>query len=108
LKYFLQLSNGVKGLHERNFMHRDIKAKNILLFNQESEVKICDFGRCKMFEEDEDNSISGTKDTIAPEIMKGEKFYDKSVDIFSLGCVFYQLITFNVFYKIKKDKNNVL
>jgi serine/threonine protein kinase len=50
-------------------MHRDIKTKNILFFNEYTELKICDFGRLKIFKEEDENSLSGTIDTIAPEIM---------------------------------------
>ena len=86
---FIQILNALCFLHENNLLHRDIKPENILIHNK-NEIKICDFGTCNENFIGNRNTICGTFEYMAPEIIK-EKSYDKSVDIWSLGIVLYEL-----------------
>ncbi|KAL0639030.1 hypothetical protein Q9L58_001912 [Maublancomyces gigas] len=86
-----QILQAVFVLHEHGFMHRDIKPENILLVSKSSMiVKLADFGGVKECKAS-NHTAMGTWEWAAPEQISGE--YDKSVDIWSVGCVVYFLLT---------------
>ncbi|EGR33543.1 protein kinase domain protein [Ichthyophthirius multifiliis] len=84
------MAKGLSFLHSQNIIHRDLKPENLLLA-QNLELKIADFGTSRYFKESELlKSSLGTITYIAPEIVL-DKGYDKSVDIWSLGCIFHEM-----------------
>lgn len=92
---FIQCCYGIEYLHEFNIIHRDLKPANILL-NDNSSILLADFGISKIIE----NKISsytmiGTPYYISPE-MYNDVNYNKKIDIWSLGCVLYELVTLTV------------
>lgn len=95
--------------HKQGVIHRDLKPSNIML-SQAGEVKITDFGIAQVKSEHTvSTSIIGSPSYMSPEQVKEELVDDKS-DIFSLGCVLYELLTgekafigenyFSILYKI--------
>jgi serine/threonine protein kinase len=78
-------------MHKRKVIHRDLKLQNILL-TKDGIIKIADFGFAKdlSFQKNMANSYCGTPITMAPEIFEG-KSYTFSADIWSLGCILYEL-----------------
>lgn len=87
----LQISKGMKILHvEHLIMHRDLKPENIMM-NSEGLCIISDFGISKIVS-DGNTSYCGTPFYMAPEIFALQQ-YNLSVDIFSLGIVFLELMT---------------
>ena len=101
-----QMANGIAYIHSKNYVHRDIKPENILIKMNEgaaASLKISDFGFCKPVNLSGKFSISGIKGTdtfMAPELLELSEQSDLSqikgwisVDIFSLGCVFYFYMT---------------
>nr|UXY87382.1 cyclin-dependent kinase-like 2 [Cryptomonas sp.] len=94
IKYIIrQLLSGIKILHENQIIHRDIKTSNILL-NNKGIVKICDFGLARSMDLKQLYMTQGvvTLWYRAPEILMGLKNYSTPVDIWSVGCVFAELI----------------
>lgn len=89
--FLKQIINGFKGLHERNIIHRDFKADNVLL--RAGQLKIADLGFAKMLsgENSVTNTCLGTPLTMAPEIYDGIE-YGMKADLWSLGIVYYQMI----------------
>ena len=87
-KYFSQVVNAVYFLHKNNLVHRDIKPENILLNGDK--IKLCDFGWCCETNLNDRKSFCGTFEYMAPEIIK-EIPYGKSVDIWALGILLYEL-----------------
>lgn len=85
------LINGVAELHAVDIVHRDLKPANI--FVHEESVKVGDYGLSKAIsDQDADHSVSvGTCHYMAPEIRSGK--YEKSVDIYALGAILYELLT---------------
>ena len=85
--------------HDEGIVHRDIKPENVLL-DQRGRVKIADFGLAKLASRsDQDftltgsHQVMGTPRYMAPEQMEGSHAVDHRADIYSLGVVFYEMLT---------------
>ncbi|EGR33498.1 polo-like kinase 1, putative [Ichthyophthirius multifiliis] len=91
--YLLQIINGLKYLHQNKVIHRDLKLGNLFI-NDKMEIKLGDFGLATKLEFDGEkkNTICGTPNYIAPEILEGKTGHSYQVDIWSLGVIIYTLI----------------
>ena len=90
-KYFIQTAAAIYFLHSNELVHRDIKPENLLL-DENNNIKLCDFGWCvQIFDDEPRKTFCGTYEYMAPEIIK-EEYYDKSIDIWSLGILLYELL----------------
>jgi tRNA A-37 threonylcarbamoyl transferase component Bud32 len=85
--------------HNEGIVHRDIKPENILL-DKKGQVKIADFGIAKIIgQAPKDGSLTGAKDVVgtphymAPEQIEKPATVDHRADIYSLGVVFYEMLT---------------
>jgi len=84
--------------HERGIVHRDIKPENILL-DKQGRLKIADFGIAKLVGQPggasltQERQIIGTPHYMAPEQVEKPASVDHRADIFSLGVVFYEMLT---------------
>ena len=99
--------------HEKGVIHRDIKPSNIMI-NKAGYVKITDFGIAQIKSaQTASKGLLGSPSYMSPEQIK-EKELDHKTDIFSLGCVLYELLTgvkafsgennFAIMYKIVREK----
>ncbi len=120
VKLMFQLCKGFAGLHRLGVAHRDIKPDNIMLTHRDEQVKIMDFGLVqdsqgllKLFEEHDmvgggddfaddldQGMLAGTPEYMAPEQISDPKLTDPAqlktdttADVYSLGVIFYQLLT---------------
>ena len=90
-KFFIQICNAIKFLHDNDVIHRDIKPENILLFDND-EVKLCDFGwSIKCVDRLPGGSFTGTTEYMAPELINNLE-YGKEIDIWMLGILLYELM----------------
>lgn len=94
-----QICEALQYAHDEGVVHRDIKPENILL-NQRGQVKIADFGLAKMLDADANemsltgtHQVMGTRNYMAPEQIEKPQTVDHRADIYSLGVVFYELLT---------------
>ncbi|KAA8496927.1 Serine/threonine-protein kinase shk2 [Porphyridium purpureum] len=95
----LNVLQGLKAMHDRLIMHRDIKSDNILL-DSSGNVKIADMGFSVALDDDEDyrKSVIGTPFWMAPEVIRGRR-YTTGVDVWSVGILAVELIsTLPVYY----------
>ena len=93
----IQICSGLKEIHKNNLIHRDLTPDNIFI-DKNNKIKIGDFGISKILENNGyANTIIGKYHYFAPEMEKGNKFNNK-IDIYSLGCLIYELFTLNVYY----------
>ena len=103
-----QICLGIREIHNKNIIHRDLKPESILL-DKNNKIKIGDFGISKQFNSYKSYTftLSG-KSTIgyaAPEIY-GNGNYNKKSDIYSLGCIIYELFTLSLYFS-DKMRNNI-
>lgn len=94
-----QVCDALQFAHDEGVVHRDIKPENILI-DKRGRVKIADFGLAKLLGQEQadqglthTHQVMGTLRYMAPEQMQGSKEVDHRADIFSLGVVFYELLT---------------
>ena len=94
-----QICEALQYAHEEGIVHRDIKPENILL-NKKGQVKIADFGLAKLLDQPatmykltQSGQKMGTPHYMAPEQIEHPEQVDHRADIYSLGVVFYEMLT---------------
>ncbi|KAK4761817.1 hypothetical protein SAY87_029701 [Trapa incisa] len=96
--YTRQILCGLKYLHDRNVMHRDIKCANILV-DVHGFVKLADFGLARTTKLNDIKSCKGTAFWMAPEVIQSKKQgYGLPADIWSLGCTVLEMLTRKIPY----------
>lgn len=91
-----QLAKSLKYLHTGSIIHRDLKPSNILV-NSNCVIKLCDFGLVRSLMPGEDNAPVLTEGVAtrwyrAPEVLLGSKSYSTPADIWSFGCIVYEIL----------------
>ncbi|XP_013784754.1 cyclin-dependent kinase 2-like isoform X1 [Limulus polyphemus] len=92
--YLWQLLQGIAYCHSHRVLHRDLKPQNLLI-DKEGNIKLADFGLARAFGVP---LRSYTHEVVtlwyrAPEILLGAKFYSTPVDVWSMGCIFAEMLT---------------
>jgi len=102
------LLDAIAYLHERNIVHRDLKAEHIMLSNSDinsSPIKIIDFGLAIRHDPRIDppmTAFAGSAFTVAPEVVK--QSYGKECDLWSVGVITYFLLTQKMPFNAKTDR----
>ncbi|TSO37088.1 MAP/microtubule affinity-regulating kinase 4 [Bagarius yarrelli] len=90
---FRQIVSAVHYCHQKNIVHRDLKAENLLL-DADSNIKIADFGFSNEFMlGNKLDTFCGSPPYAAPELFQGKKYDGPEVDIWSLGVILYTLVS---------------
>mmetsp|Transcript_43033 Transcript_43033/g.88562 ORF Transcript_43033/g.88562 Transcript_43033/m.88562 type:complete len:360 (-) Transcript_43033:12-1091(-) len=91
--YQFQLMRGLAFVHGRGIAHCDLKPQNLLLDGKSQTLKICDFGTAKrMVFGEQGRAYMVSRYYRAPELILGATQFSTSVDLWSAGCVFAELI----------------
>ncbi|KAE8627198.1 hypothetical protein XENTR_v10006904 [Xenopus tropicalis] len=108
LQWFVQICLAVQYIHEKRVLHRDIKSKNIFL-TQSCNIKLGDFGSARILTSPAAYACTyvGTPYYVPPEIWENMPYNNKS-DIWSLGCVLYELCTLKHPFQAGSWKNLIL
>ncbi|KAL1679782.1 kinase-like protein, partial [Schizophyllum commune] len=109
VQYFLyQVLRGMKYIHSASVIHRDLKPGNLLV-NADCELKICDFGLSRGYDANPDENTShhlteyvATRWYRAPEIMLAFRRYNTAIDVWSIGCIFAELLLGKPLFKGKE------
>ncbi|ORY14763.1 kinase-like domain-containing protein [Clohesyomyces aquaticus] len=91
----LQLTSALSFLHSHWILHRDLKTSNILL-NNRGILKIADFGMARLTSDPPPTNLTQLVVTLwyrAPELLLGATTYDSAIDMWSLGCIFGELLS---------------
>jgi mitogen-activated protein kinase 1/3 len=94
IQYFMyQLLRGMLHMHSANVMHRDLKPNNVLV-NKDCKLKICDLGLARGFDLEDETKTTYvvTRWYRAPEVILKASEYTKAIDIWSIGCIFAELL----------------
>lgn len=108
LDIIIQIAEALAHAHERGFIHRDVKPKNIMLTPQRV-AKLADMGLARQATdtaaaEAEAGKAFGTPYYIAPEQVRGDPNIDFRADIYSLGATLYQMVTGRVPFEAPKPQ----
>ena len=113
-RIFIQLVKGLKALHDLKILHRDLKSANVFLCS-DGTAKLGDLNVSKVARKGLGYTQTGTPYYASPEVWKDQP-YDNKSDIWSLGCVLYEMITLKppfraenmegLFHKVIKGKIN--
>ena len=90
--WIYQTLKALEFMHRNGIFHRDIKPENILI--QNNQVKLADLGSCKgMYSKPPFTEYISTRWYRSPECLLTDGYYNYKMDIWGLGCVFFELLT---------------
>ena len=98
-RIFIQLVKGLKALHDLKILHRDMKSANVFLFSNGC-AKLGDLNVSKVARRGLGYTQTGTPYYASPEVWKDNP-YDHKSDVWSLGCVLYEMITLRPPFRAK-------
>ncbi|XP_073679937.1 cyclin-dependent kinase-like 4 [Garra rufa] len=94
-RHLYQILRAVSFCHQHNIIHRDVKPENVLV-SQLGVVKLCDFGFARTMAAAPGEVYTdyvATRWYRAPELLVGDTRYGKAVDVWAVGCLFFEMLT---------------
>ncbi|KAI0069911.1 Pkinase-domain-containing protein [Panus rudis PR-1116 ss-1] len=107
--FMYQLLKGTAYCHENRVLHRDLKPQNLLI-NKKGELKLGDFGLARAFGVPV-NTFSNEVVTLwyrAPDVLLGSRTYSTSIDVWSCGCIFAEMISGVPLFRGRDNQDQLL
>ncbi|KAL8823627.1 MAG: hypothetical protein Q9191_005692, partial [Dirinaria sp. TL-2023a] len=101
----LQLTSAVQYLHDNWILHRDLKTSNLLM-NNRGQIKVADFGMARYFGDPPPPKLTQLVVTLwyrGPELLLSAEKYGTEVDIWSVGCIFGELLAKEPLFQGKNE-----
>mgnify|MGYP002627320862 CR=1 FL=1 len=98
--FLYQLLKGIQSIHKMKILHRDIKSENLLI-TKDNVLKITDFGLARGY----GLPIKNFRNDVvslwyrAPDIILGNEQYERSIDMWSIGCIFGEMVSGQILFK---------
>lgn len=112
-KIMQQLLNGLYYIHKNYILHRDMKTANILV-TKEGKLKLADFGLARAIEQQKADAqlVKYTNRVVTlwyrpPELLLGERCYNRAIDMWGAGCIMAELWTREPILKGSTDQNQL-
>ncbi|KAI8826598.1 casein kinase 2, alpha polypeptide [Fimicolochytrium jonesii] len=104
-RYSFQVIMALQYAHSKGIIHRDVKPQNIMIDQEKGELRLIDWGVAEVYVPDQDFTVHvGTGYYKPPEILLGQRRYDYSFDMWSVGCVLAAMVfQVEVFFKGTDD-----
>ena len=108
-KWAKQIAMGVDHLHRNGLAHLDLKSLNVLLFEKEDILKLCDFGETRVLERTVTmTGPTGTRRWMAPEFNNEERRINQRCDVFSYGMILFEIFAHQIPFSNIKNADDVL
>ncbi|TXG54179.1 hypothetical protein EZV62_019435 [Acer yangbiense] len=108
-KYLHQILCGLAYCHSHKILHRDLKPRNFLIHRSKDIVKIADFGLARPIDDslDEYTASLATMRYMAPERLLGHGIYSTPVDVWSVACIFAEMVTRQPLFRARSAINQL-
>ncbi|XP_065605825.1 MAPK/MAK/MRK overlapping kinase [Cyrtonyx montezumae] len=104
--YMYQLCKSLDHIHRNGIFHRDVKPENILI--KQNTLKLADFGSCRTIHSKQPyTEYISTRWYRAPECLLTNGYYSYQMDIWSAGCVFYEITSFQPLFPGSNDLDQI-
>ena len=108
-KWAKQIAMGMDHLHQNGLAHLDLKSPNVLLFEREDILKLCDFGESRVLEGTVTmTGLTGTCRWMAPEFSNKKRRINQRCDVFSYGMILFEIFAHQIPFSNIDNAPNVL